>query len=65
MFVVGGREMEQGAVAVRDRIDGDLGSMPLEAAIAKLQEEVRARTVRQVAKAAAVAPVSQAEEHAY
>ena len=25
MFVVGGREAEEGKVAVRDRIDGDLG----------------------------------------
>jgi threonyl-tRNA synthetase len=49
MFVIGGREMESGAVAVRDRIDGDLGSMPIEAAIEKLQAEVDSRAVRQVA----------------
>ncbi len=35
-----GREMESGAVAVRDRIEGDLGSLPLAAAIEKLEAEV-------------------------
>ena len=48
-LVIGGREMEAGAVAVRDRIDGDLGSLPLEAAIEKLKAEVASRAVRQVA----------------
>jgi threonyl-tRNA synthetase len=47
MFVVGGREMETESVAVRDRIEGDLGSMKLDQAIAKLQAEVGSRTVRQ------------------
>ena len=46
MFVVGGREMEQQAVSVRDRIRGDLGSMALDEAIGKLKEEVRLKTVR-------------------
>jgi threonyl-tRNA synthetase len=46
MLVVGGREMENGTVAVRDRIDGDLGAMPLSEAIQKLTDEVAARTVR-------------------
>ncbi len=46
MLIVGGREAEQGTVAVRDRIDGDQGALPVEEAIIKLQEEVRARTVR-------------------
>ena len=47
MFIVGGREMEEQTVAVRDRIDGDLGAMKLEQALEKLQSEIRARTVRQ------------------
>ena len=47
MFVVGGREMEEGTVSVRDRIDGDLGAMPIAQAIEKLQQETDARTVRQ------------------
>ena len=50
MFVVGPQEAEAGAVAVRDRIDGDLGAMPLDEAIAKLREEAEARTIRQVAE---------------
>jgi threonyl-tRNA synthetase len=50
MLVVGPRDAEQGTVSVRDRIEGDLGSMPLAAAIDKLTEEVRSKRVRQVAK---------------
>jgi threonyl-tRNA synthetase len=46
MFVVGPRDAEGGTVSVRDRIDGDLGAMKLEEAMAKLQAEVTARTVR-------------------
>ncbi|MEX0704031.1 MAG: threonine--tRNA ligase, partial [Planctomycetales bacterium] len=48
MMVVGPREAESGAVALRDRLEGDLGSMPLADAVAKLQAEVAARTIRQV-----------------
>ncbi|MEM1225471.1 MAG: threonine--tRNA ligase [Planctomycetota bacterium] len=47
MAVVGPKEAESGQLALRDRIDGDLGSMPVAEAIAKLTEEVRSRTVRQ------------------
>jgi len=50
MFVVGGREAEQRAVSVRDRIDGDLGSMSLDAAIDRLKAEVAERRIRQVAE---------------
>jgi len=46
MFVVGPRDAEQQSVSVRDRIDGDLGAMPIEAAINRLQAEIRDRTVR-------------------
>lgn len=46
MFIVGQKEMESGAVAVRDRLDGDQGAMKIEDAIAKLLAEVNARTVR-------------------
>ncbi len=48
MLVVGGREAESQSVSVRDRIEGDLGSMSIDQAIAKLQQEVADRTVRQV-----------------
>ena len=47
MLIVGGREAEQGTVSVRDRIEGDLGAMPLPEVIAKLLEEVRGRMIRQ------------------
>jgi threonyl-tRNA synthetase len=50
MLVIGGREAEEGKVAVRDRLEGDLGAMTLEAALEKLQAEIRAKTLRKVAK---------------
>jgi threonyl-tRNA synthetase len=46
MFVVGPREAAEDKVAVRDRIESDLGAMPLAAAIERLQAEVRDKTVR-------------------
>jgi threonyl-tRNA synthetase len=48
MFVVGPRDAENGTVSVRDRVDGDLGAMSVDAAIARLQQETAERTVRQV-----------------
>ena len=48
MFVLGGREAERGEVALRDRLEGDLGAMPLEAAIGRLQAEIDAKTIRRV-----------------
>jgi len=50
MFVVGEKDRDAGTVHVRDRLEGDLGDMPLDAAIAKLRNEIDAKTVRQVAK---------------
>ncbi len=50
MAVVGPKEAEAGHVALRDRIDGDLGSMPIAEAIARLKEEIETRQVRQVVK---------------
>jgi threonyl-tRNA synthetase len=49
MFVVGEKDREAGTVTVRDRIEGDLGPLPLSAAIEKLQAEIAAKTVRQAA----------------
>ncbi len=46
MFVVGPREVEEGKVAVRDRLEGDLGAMPLEAAVERLKTEIHDKTVR-------------------
>src|SRR5208337_5362029 len=53
MLVLGGREAETGQVALRDRLEGDLGAMTLEAAIARLQTEVESRTIRRVVRASA------------
>jgi threonyl-tRNA synthetase len=50
MFVIGGKEAAAGTVSVRDRIEGDLGAMPLATAIDKLAAEVQSKQVRQVAK---------------
>ena len=47
MAVVGPKEAETGHVALRDRIDGDQGSMPTAEAIARLKSEIENRTVRQ------------------
>ena len=46
MFVVGPRDAENGTVSVRDRLDGDLGPMSVDQAIAKLLQEVDERAVR-------------------
>jgi len=53
MFVIGERDAEAGAVSVRDRLEGDLGAMPLAAAIDKLQQEVAQKRIRQVVKTTA------------
>ena len=50
MFVVGEKDMAAGTVSLRDRIDGDLGAMPLDAALARLREEIDKKTIRQQAK---------------
>ena len=47
MIVVGPRDAENGTISVRDRIEGDLGSLSVEETIKKLQSEVDDRTVRQ------------------
>lgn len=49
MLVVGEKDAENGTVTVRDRIDGDLGAMPVDEAISKLRQEIDDKTVRQVA----------------
>ena len=50
MMVVGGRDQEAGTVAVRDRLDGDLGAIPVAEAIARLKAEVEERRIRKVAE---------------
>jgi threonyl-tRNA synthetase len=68
MLVVGAKEAEAGLVAYRDRIDGDLGAMPMAEAVSRLKAEADARTIRQAAVASppeAVSPESEGEQHAY
>jgi threonyl-tRNA synthetase len=59
MFVVGAKEVEDRAVAVRDRIDGDVGAMPLAAAIARLRDEVDTKKIRQTSQLASAPAVAQ------
>jgi threonyl-tRNA synthetase len=65
MFVVGEKDMAAGTVSVRDRIDGDRGAMPIEAAVDKLQEEVRAKTIRQQAKLVSAGLGGEREQNQY
>jgi threonyl-tRNA synthetase len=51
MVVVGPRDAESGTVSLRDRIEGDLGAVPLAEAIERLASEVNQRKVRQKAQA--------------
>jgi threonyl-tRNA synthetase len=53
MLVVGEKEQAAGTVAVRDRVDGDLGAKPLADAVAMLTREVEQKTIRQVSTATA------------
>jgi len=53
MLVVGEKEAAAGAVAVRDRIAGDLGALPLPEVITRLEAEVREKRIREVSKASA------------
>ena len=50
MLIVGGRDVENGTVSIRDRIEGDLGAMSIDDALSKLQTEVTERTIRQVSE---------------
>jgi threonyl-tRNA synthetase len=58
MAIIGPREAEAGLIALRDRIEGDIGAKPIDEVLAMLQNEVATRRIRQtVAK-----PATQAEE---
>ena len=50
MLIVGPRDAENGTVSVRDRVDGDLGAIPLAEAISKFQQEVADKKVRKTYK---------------
>jgi len=53
MLVVGDKEQTAGTVAMRDRVDGDLGALPLAEVIARLQAEVADKRIRQVSSGSA------------
>jgi threonyl-tRNA synthetase len=53
MLVVGEKEAAAETVAVRDRVDGDLGAMNVAELISRLEKEVREKTIRQTSTATA------------
>jgi threonyl-tRNA synthetase len=53
MLVVGEKEQASGTVAVRDRIDGDLGSLTVKELLARLEGEIKDKAIRQVSTATA------------
>jgi threonyl-tRNA synthetase len=65
MLVVGEKDAAEGTVTVRDRLEGDLGALPLSLAIAKLRDEVAAKTVRQVAAAKPAAAMDRGAANEY
>ena len=65
MFVVGEKDRDEGTVTVRDRLEGDLGASPLDAAIAKLQQEIAERRVRTAVKTASADLAAKAAGNEY
>jgi threonyl-tRNA synthetase len=53
MLVVGEKEQSAGTVGVTDRVDGDIGPLPLAEVIRRLEEEVREKRIRQMSTATA------------
>ncbi|MCX7702209.1 MAG: threonine--tRNA ligase [Gemmataceae bacterium] len=53
MLIVGEKERAAGTAALRDRIDGDLGAMPLAQIIDRFETEVREKRIREVSQATA------------
>ncbi len=50
MAVVGPRDQDKNGLALRDRLEGDLGFMPTQGALTKLTEERDTRQIRQLVK---------------
>ena len=46
MLLVGDKDIEGGTVSIRDRRDGDIGSMSIEEFIEKITEEVKNKTIK-------------------
>ncbi len=63
MAVVGPKEAETNSISLRDRIEGDLGSKPVDEVIAMLTQEVVERRIRHVVKSQIPSgPVDTSEE---
>src|SRR5260370_3557420 len=62
MPVLGDKEQTAGTVAVRDRVDGDLGAMTVPELVKLLTDEVREKRSRAVGKAAAGGAVGAVED---
>ena len=56
MLVIGEKEQAAGTVAVRDRVDGDLGAKPVSEVLENLQGEVAEKRIRQVSTGTAGLP---------
>ena len=67
MAVIGPKEAEARSIALRDRIDGELGTKPVEEVMRLLTEEVNSRRIRQVAErtVAEPPPATEATGHEY
>ena len=66
MVVCGPRDEAAGTVSLRDRVDGDLGAMSLEAAVERLRDENARRAVRHKPKPLAVSTAAAAgDEEGY
>ena len=66
MLIVGPEEAANGTVALRDRIAGDLGTMSIPDAIARLSDEITQRVIRQVVEPVAeVVPEETAAQNEY
>lgn len=61
MAVVGPREAETRSIALRDRIDGELGTKPLTEVMDLLRQEVEQRRIRQTASIKEVEPPNQTQ----
>jgi threonyl-tRNA synthetase len=61
MVVVGPKEAETRSMAIRDRLEGDLGAKPIAEALDMFRREVDERRIRQIAKASSTEAVAEAE----
>ena len=53
MLVVGEKEQNAGTVAVRDRVEGDLGALSIAELLTQLEREIKEKRIRQVSTATA------------